>query len=129
MGPRSCSVVVLAVLCSATGCGGATREAPKGAEAPQSTAASSTPTSVFDEPVVDGSFASGPDGTRLAIRCWGSGSPVVILEGGSGEGGLGRSKRVPVTQAVAGRTEVFAYDRADSSEGSAHPAMRMDSMI
>ena len=78
-------------------------------EAPQSTPASSTPTSVFDEPVVDGSFASGPDGTRLAIRCWGSGSPVVILEGGGGEGGLGRWERNPVTEAVAGRTEVCAY--------------------
>ena len=46
---------------------------------------------------------------------------MVILEGGSGEGGLGRWERNPVTEAVAGRTEVCAYDRAGSGESSAAP--------
>lgn len=114
------SVVVLGVLLASTGCGDTPRDT-SGASSLSPRPAPPTPSSVFDVPVVDNSFAVDPDGTRLAIRCWGSGSPVVIMEGGSGEGGLGRWEGNPVTEALARRTEVCAYDRAGAGESDAAP--------
>lgn len=114
-------LVVLVVLAVSAGCGGATSDATKRTQSHTPTPTPSTASSIFDAPVIGGSFAVGPDRTRLAIRCWGSGSPVIIIEGGSGEGGLGRWERNPVTEALAKHTEVCAYDRAGTGESGQAP--------
>jgi hypothetical protein len=59
-------------------------EHPQRPESPSSSASTPpepTPAPVFDNPVVAGRFRIGRDGTTLAIRCWGTGRPVVVLEG------------------------------------------------
>ena len=35
-----------------------------------------------EAPAVDDRFAVGEDGHRLAIRCWGEGSPAIVFEAG-----------------------------------------------
>jgi hypothetical protein len=76
--------------------------------------------------VVEGAFKVGAAKVLLAIRCWGSGSPVVVLEGGSGEGGLGRWEYNPVAAGVAAHTEVCSYDRAGVGESGRPPSRARD---
>ncbi len=71
--------------------------------------------------MVDKRYSVGRDRVALAIRCWGRGHPVVVMEGGSGEGGLGRWERNPVTEQLIARTQVCAYDRAGVGRSAPAP--------
>jgi pimeloyl-ACP methyl ester carboxylesterase len=71
-----------------------------------------------------GAFAVGKDGRKLALACWGEGSPVVVLETGgpnieqwTGSGAVRR---------LAGRTRVCTYDRAGTGSSDPPPFERRD---
>ena len=61
------------------GCGTADDGSPR-ASGP--TPASSAAVDPMATPAVDGRFPVGDEGRRLALRCWGSGSPTVVYGGG-----------------------------------------------
>jgi pimeloyl-ACP methyl ester carboxylesterase len=115
---RQTAVCVLLLGAVLSGCGGDA----DGDDPSATSTTKATPASVFAEPTVEGTFEVGHDDVRLSLECWGKGSPVVVLEGGSGESGLGRWKYNPVTEAVAQETQVCAYDRAGTGTSSDAPA-------
>ena len=112
-----------------TGCGSGPQPVTPpaaGATSPatSATSATSTPASSWENPAIDGTFPAGPEKVDLTIRCWGSGSPVIVMEGGSGEGGLHRWGNNRVTEALASKTMVCAYDRAGVGESGPAPEHR-----
>jgi dienelactone hydrolase len=86
----------ITVLALATGCGGS--DEPTAADGSQgrsstpsnspSTSPSSTPSpaSPLQTPVVEGSFPAGDRGESMAIHCWGTGAPTVVLVAGDDSG-------------------------------------------
>jgi pimeloyl-ACP methyl ester carboxylesterase len=60
-------------------------------------------------PVIDDRLAVGTVGHRLAIRCFGKGSPTVILESGTDSSGIEDFPRL--TRALGEQTTACAYDR------------------
>jgi hypothetical protein len=120
-GIRTTAVGLLAVVLG--GCSGGPPSVTPPAPGPTSPS-SSAAASIWDSPSVDGSFPIGPERVALAIRCWGSGSPVIVMEGGSGEGGLHRWEGNQVTEALASQTMVCAYDRAGVGESGPAPERR-----
>lgn len=86
------------------------------------TTAPSTPTRPPDplvNPVIAGRFAMA-DGRKLAIKCWGEGSPTVILEGGHPSDGLAQFEGTEFARTVASHTRTCAYARA--GYGGSDPA-------
>jgi pimeloyl-ACP methyl ester carboxylesterase len=83
-------------------------------------AATSTP-DVFQAPSVAGTFALN-DGRKLALECWGDGSPTVILEPGDQDAGIARFRSSPVARALTASNRVCAYDRAGLGGSDAPPA-------
>ena len=63
-------------------------------------------------PSVDGKFAVDATGRELALRCWGSGTPVVVFDPGSSAPGIASWAETPMVRELAQRTQVCAYDRA-----------------
>ena len=75
-------------------------------------------------PSINAKFAVGDDARRLALVCWGEGSPTVLLETGgpnieewSGSG---------VVRQLAHETRVCAYDRAGTGTSDPAPNERRD---
>jgi pimeloyl-ACP methyl ester carboxylesterase len=75
-------------------------------------------------PSIDAKFAVADDGRRLALVCWGEGSPTVLLETGgpnieewSGSG---------VVRDLASETRVCMYDRAGTGTSDPAPNERRD---
>ena len=109
--------LAVGITVTAVSCGGGEETA-----APQTqTAAGATTTS--DDPLathsVDGNFAVS-DGRQLALRCYGEGSPTVVLDAGSSDAGIGAFQGQPVLEGLAERTQVCTYDRAGL--GASDPA-------
>jgi pimeloyl-ACP methyl ester carboxylesterase len=69
---------------------------------------------------VDERIAVGVDGHELAIRCWGEGLPIVVLEAGHPDAGIANFTGQPLVSAIAEETQVCTYDRA--GEGTSGPA-------
>ena len=67
-------------------------------------------------PSPDGRFAVDNDGRELAITCWGSEGPTIVLEGGDASG-LDQWSRSALVRELVEVTRVCAYDRA-GGEGS-----------
>ncbi len=62
-------------------------------------------------PTIDGTFVV--DGERrLALRCWGHGTPAVVFDAGSGDAGIGAFEHSMIVRKIAARTRVCLYDRA-----------------
>jgi pimeloyl-ACP methyl ester carboxylesterase len=77
---------------------------------------------VFADPVVDGRFPVG-DGRELALKCWGAGTPTVVLETGHpNPGGIKDFEGSPFVGGIAARTTVCAYDRAGTGLSDAAPS-------
>ena len=77
---------------------------------------------LFGEPAVDGRFAVG-DGRELALRCWGAGTPTVVLETGHpNPGGIQDFEGSSFVGEIAARTRVCAYDRAGTGLSDAAPS-------
>jgi pimeloyl-ACP methyl ester carboxylesterase len=103
-------VCAAAALVLAAACGG------DGDDAPSPTTSQAEPTTSntvnpFADPAVEGMFALA-DGRKLALSCWGDGSPTIILEPGSDDAGIARFKNSPIARDLATSNLVCAYDRA-----------------
>jgi pimeloyl-ACP methyl ester carboxylesterase len=72
-------------------------------------------------PSVDGRFRVG-DGRRLALRCWGSGSPTVVY--GGGESGIADWSGSSITEGLVSRTRVCLYDRSGAGLSDPPPDHR-----
>jgi hypothetical protein len=64
--------------------------ASEAVEEPTGPPSSEPPTTsdVLSEPTIDDSFAVGPDGHPLDLRCFGRGEPVIVLEAGTDSSGF-----------------------------------------
>jgi pimeloyl-ACP methyl ester carboxylesterase len=119
MGASRIAAAAFALALLAASCGGA----DDGAAPAEPQAASSSPAVTTGDPLaspsVDGSFAVS-DGRKLALRCYGEGSPTVVLDAGSGDAGIGAYQGSPVLEGLADQTQVCTYDRAGL--GASDPA-------
>jgi pimeloyl-ACP methyl ester carboxylesterase len=107
--------LALVLTVTAASCGGEDPDAPEAANPSTSTAPSSA-----DAPSVDGSFEV-EGGRKLAIRCWGEGSPTIVLETGHpNPGGIQDFEGSPFVAELVKRSRVCAYDRAGT--GASDPA-------
>lgn len=110
---------------------GATDSPSPSAVASRTATASSptpTPTPTTEDPAsspsVDGSFAVTPEGRKLAIRCWGEGSPTVLLE--TGGVNIEEWTGLLVVDEIAQRQRVCTYDRAGTGASDPAPDERRD---
>ncbi len=95
---------LVALVVTLAGCGGSDSAVP-------TDATTTTPAAAPAAPTLDASFPV--DGEReLALRCWGSGSPTVIFDAGSGVPGIGGLENSTIPPELARRTRFCAYDRA-----------------
>jgi hypothetical protein len=99
------------------GCGGDDQSAT----APTTVTAKSEPT-----PTIDRTLQVGSPARELAIRCWGSGRPAVVLDAGGPDGGIAsfRPLAVSLIKPLAQRTTVCAYDRAGTGSTASLPNER-----
>ena len=75
-------------------------------------------------PSIDGRFPVDSDGRRLALRCWGQGTPTVVFDAGSGIAGIAELEDLPIVEGLAARTRVCAYDRAGLGASDPAPLVR-----
>ena len=75
-------------------------------------------------PSIGAKFAVGDDGRRLALVCWGAGSPTVILE--TGGANIEEWTGSGVVQRLASATRVCTYDRAGTGTSDPAPNERRD---
>jgi len=80
------------------------------AATPAETVSASTAPDPLASPVVMGAFEVDDTGRKLAMECWGSGSPAVFLE--SGGGALDEMKGSNLVRDLAAETKVCLYNRA-----------------
>lgn len=112
---RTRKVLSALLMASALAGCGAAPESKESAEVLPSAAAAPTRShrDPLANPVVSGLFAVTTSGRRLALTCWGTGSPTVILEAGHPGGhGIEDFGAATFTRNLAERTKVCAYDRA-----------------
>lgn len=64
------------------------------------------------EPSIDGKFVVDADQRKLALRCFGAGTPAVVFDAGSGDAGIGAFGHSSIVRELAARTRVCVYDRA-----------------
>jgi alpha/beta hydrolase fold len=101
-------LAVLSLVSAATGCGG-DNESSSPPEPP-------TPTTLATEPsglVIDDRFPVSA-GYELALRCFGEGSPVIILE--SGTDGSGIEEFAQILRPLGERTMTCTYDRPGAGQ-------------
>ena len=119
-------MLVTALLATAVGCGDDETD-PDAASDPSSPPASSSPTTtpspeatgssaeaepdVMAEPTVDGLFKAGPNGERLAVRCYGEGAPFVVYDAGSDDSGITDMEGSLALRELANSTTVCSFDR------------------
>jgi pimeloyl-ACP methyl ester carboxylesterase len=75
-------------------------------------------------PSIDAKFAVGDDGRRLALVCWGAGSPTVLLE--TGGNNIEQWSGSGVVRQLANRARVCTYDRAGTGASDPAPNERRD---
>ena len=75
-------------------------------------------------PSIGAKFAVGDDGRRLALVCWGAGSPTVILE--TGGANIEEWTGSGVVRRLASGTRVCTYDRAGTGTSDPAPNERRD---
>lgn len=73
---------------------------------------------------IDGRFAVSADGRKLALACWGAGSPTVLLE--TGGPNIEQWRRSGVVRELSGRMRVCTYDRAGTGGSDPPPNERRD---
>ena len=94
---------------------------------PDTIEASPTPTASgdpADQPSIDDSFAVASDGRELALVCWGTGSPTVLLE--TGGANVEEWTGSGVVDELASFTRVCTYDRAGTGNSDPAPNRRRD---
>jgi hypothetical protein len=75
-------------------------------------------------PSINAKFAVGDDGRRLALVCWGEGSPTVLLE--TGGANIEEWTGSGVVRRLASGTQVCTYDRAGTGTSDPAPNERRD---
>jgi hypothetical protein len=75
-------------------------------------------------PSIDRRVPVDADRRALALRCWGNGTPTVVLDAGSGLAGISEFEDLPIIRRLAARTRVCAYDRAGLGSSDPAPARR-----
>jgi pimeloyl-ACP methyl ester carboxylesterase len=100
------------------GCGGEDETAVTGTET--STVASA----ILPAPAIDGLFVVDGDQRRLALKCWGEGSPTVVIDAGSRSPGIMEYQDQSIVRELAARTRVCAYDRAGLGASDPAPARK-----
>jgi pimeloyl-ACP methyl ester carboxylesterase len=75
-------------------------------------------------PSIQAKFAVGEDGRRLALVCWGEGSPTVLLE--TGGANIEEWTGSGVVRRLASGTRVCTYDRAGTGTSDPAPNERRD---
>lgn len=112
-------LAVALVLFAGAGCGsGSDDDQASETAAPSLSSTTATPTTaVGDAETVNGVFAVGTDGHRLAMRCYGEGSPAVVLEPGTDSAGL-EDFRTEFIRLFAADHQTCVYDRAGTSTAS-----------
>jgi pimeloyl-ACP methyl ester carboxylesterase len=106
---RTFLVVLASLIVLSSGCGSDSEPS----SVTTSTSASSTESTDVSGPVIDERFAVGA-GHELAMRCFGQGSPVIILE--SGSDGSGIEEFAVLMQPLAKRTMTCTYDRSGAGQ-------------
>ena len=89
--------------------------------------ASPTPSPVVDpatQPSIDGAFTVAAGGRQLALVCWGTGRPTVLLE--TGGPGIEEWAGSGIVEELASRTRVCTYDRAGTGTSDPAPNKRRD---
>ena len=116
--------IVMLVLLAA--CSGGDRPRAAGSPSTYSSAASPT-TSSFDpaeQPSIDDAFAVAAGGRQLKLKCWGTGTPAVLLE--TGGANIEEWTGSGIVDQLASRTRVCTYDRAGTGASDAAPNKRRD---
>jgi pimeloyl-ACP methyl ester carboxylesterase len=108
--------IVLSVAAVVAGCG--SDDGGETAEARDAT------TDAMAVPAIDGKFVVDGVKRQLALRCWGDGTPAVVLDAGSGDAGIGAFEHSSIVRELAARTRVCLYDRAGLGMSDAAPARR-----
>jgi pimeloyl-ACP methyl ester carboxylesterase len=77
----------------------------------------------MSRPTVTGAFSVANDGRKLELRCWGEGSPTIILEAGYPSAGIEQfvTNGRPFTERLAEQRKTCAYDRAGNGASDAAP--------
>ena len=126
------SVLVLAIALVGGACSGASPSPsitatsppePSDPEPSQTAEASLPPVASEDplsSPAVSGQFQVS-DGRKLALECWGQGSPTVVLEGGHPSGGIDDFRGTEFVEILARETRTCAYARAGYSGSDPAP--------
>lgn len=119
---RSVAVSAAVTLLVASGCSGGEVTPSASQAVPSSTAAeSATPAAdPLAEPSLDGKFVVDDEGRELAITCWGSEEPTIIIEGG-GPDGRDNFGGTPFVRALVSETRVCLYDRAGGGDSDPAP--------
>jgi pimeloyl-ACP methyl ester carboxylesterase len=89
-------------------------------EAEPSSATGSTSTA----PAIDGTFVVDGKQRRLALRCWGDGTPTVVFDAGSGDAGISAFQHSSYVRELVARTRVCLYDRAGVGLSDPAPARK-----
>ena len=106
---------------SLAGCGGGDDEPPAQAEsAAPSVTKSETAEPTIPAPTLEESVELPSRGYALAIECWGSGSPTVLLDAGSNDSGT-TAFSDELMQSVAAGGTACTYDRLGTGESDAAP--------
>jgi len=113
--PKDAAIALgLVALALAAGCGGS-GSAETGLEA-TTTSPTSTSRDGMSDATIDGTFAVGADAHRLAMRCYGEGSPAIVLEVGTDSSGI-EDFPVSFLRPLADKHMTCVYDRVGTSQG------------
>jgi pimeloyl-ACP methyl ester carboxylesterase len=78
----------------------------------------------MDEPTVEGLFAAGPGGRKIAVTCYGHGQPVVVYDAGSDDSGISDMYTSPALHEVAEHTTTCSFDRLGRGRSDKPPNRR-----
>jgi len=111
------TLVVSVAAVAITSCGGDEPNTPPAADR-SATAPATASGGAGVTPVIDGKFRVGSPKQELAIRCWGSGEPAVILDAGSSSSGIETfgSLSDDIIEPLAESSTVCTYDRAGTGQ-------------
>jgi hypothetical protein len=127
---RAIGVAALSMALVLSACGEDAVSAPStagdGAGTTGSVEDPSPPEDVFASPVVDDRFDVGESG-ELAMKCWGEGTPTIVLETGHPTpGGIADFDGSEFVQELASETTVCAYDRLGTGMSDPAPSRPRD---
>lgn len=119
--PRIAAGLAVAALVALTaGCSGDSSD-EQGAASASSADQSEDP---LAEPSVDTMVAAGPGGEKMAVLCFGTGSPTVVYDAGSDDSGTSYLYTSPALRELASDTQVCAVDRLGLGQSDAPPNER-----